>query len=99
MYKNLQINSHWILNLIAKDYRIIVFGGIGISGIPVKAYYVVLDTRTFEWYHGIEDVSQRAPFAGHTASIYNDYMFIAFGECCPLKIIRSGNIYYISFNN
>ena len=92
MYINLQINSHWIFNLIAKDYRIIIFGGIGgfptnDSGlIPVNVYYVVLDTRTFEWYHGTEDVSLMAPYVGHTASIYNDYVFIAFGKW--LKILK-----------
>ena len=70
--------------MIAKDYRIIIFGGIGgfsnYVALPVKIYYVILDTRTFEWYHGTEDVSLMAPYVGHTASIYNDYVFIAFGK-------------------
>jgi hypothetical protein len=41
---------------------------------------VVLDTKTFEWYHGTEVVSTRAPYMQHTATLYNDYMFIAFGK-------------------
>ena len=75
--------------MIAKDYRIIIFGGGGGNGnvsLPVKNFYVVLDTKTFEWYHGKEDTSTKAPFRSHTASIYNDYMFIAFGKYYPLKI-------------
>ena len=75
--------------MIAKDYRIIIFGGGGGNGnfrLPVKNFYVVLDTKTFEWYHGKEDISTKAPFRGHTASIYNDYMFIAFGKCFQILI-------------
>jgi hypothetical protein len=57
-----------------------VFGGVQVDlNLPVKNYYVVLDTKALEWYHGKEDPSTRAPFTFHTANIYNDYMFIAFG--------------------
>ena len=53
--------------------------------MPVNNYYVVLDLKTSEWYHGKEDISTRAPFKYHTATLYNDYMIIAFGNYCPLK--------------
>ena len=61
---------------------------------------MVLDTKTLIWYHGKEGQGPLigAPFRHHTATLYDDYMFVAFGKCRPLKI-RSENIYYISFNN
>ena len=58
-----------------------MFGGTQVNlGLPVKSFYVVLDTKTLEWYHGKEDPSTRVPFKHHTANLYNDYMFIAFGK-------------------
>jgi hypothetical protein len=38
-----------------------------------------------EWYYGTEAPSAKAPFRHHTATLYNDYMFIAFGEYHSLK--------------
>ena len=52
----------------------------GVPQLPVNTYYAVLDTKTFEWYNGTEDVSAKAPYFGHTANIYNDYVFISFGN-------------------
>ena len=70
-----------MLNLKANDKRIIVFGGAqGQLWLPVNNRYVVLDLKTLEWYHGKEDPSTRAPFRYHTATLYNDYMFVAFGK-------------------
>ena len=70
------------MNLKANDKRIIVFGGAQVNTeLPVNNYYVVLDTKTLEWYHGKEDLSTRAPFKHHTATLYSDFMFIAFGKC------------------
>ena len=61
--------------------RIIIFGGTQLNiELPVKNRYVVLNIKTLEWYHGKEDPSIRAPFRHHTATLYNDYMFIAFGK-------------------
>ena len=61
--------------------RIIIFGGTQLNiQLPVNNRYVVLNIKTLEWYHGKEDPSTRAPFRRHTATLYNDYMFIAFGE-------------------
>ena len=69
-----------MFNLKANDKRVIVFGGAQLNlSLPVKDYYVVLNTKTLEWYHGKEDPSTRAPFRRHTATLYNDYMFVAFG--------------------
>ena len=66
--------------------RIIIFGGSQTNtGLPVYNRYVVLDTKALEWYHGKEDLSTRAPFKHHTATLYNDYMFIAFGKYYPLR--------------
>ncbi|RIA87926.1 hypothetical protein C1645_739755 [Glomus cerebriforme] len=61
--------------------RIVIFGGAHfIIEQPVKTPYVVLDTKTFEWYIGPGDLLTRAPFRHHTATLYNDYMFISFGK-------------------
>ena len=66
-----------------------MFGGVQVDlNLPVKNYYVVLDTKTSEWYHGKSDVQPGTPFRGHTATLYNDYMFIAFGEYYPYPWIR-----------
>ena len=68
--------------------RIIIFGGAQVNiDIPVKNRYVVLDIKTLEWYSGKDDLSFRAPFRHHTATLYNDYMFICFGKYYPLKNI------------
>ncbi|RIA81752.1 hypothetical protein C1645_836478 [Glomus cerebriforme] len=65
--------------VLTNDNRIILFGGV--NGLtPVKNYYVVLNVKTLEWYHGNGSLSTRAPYRGHTATLYNDYMFIAFGQ-------------------
>ena len=64
--------------------RIIVFGGARVNiTLAVFNRYVVLDVKTLQWYHGKEDPSTKAPFRLHTATLYNDYMFIAFGEYYP----------------
>ncbi|RIA87928.1 hypothetical protein C1645_739757 [Glomus cerebriforme] len=66
--------------VLTNDNRIVIFGGAQVTiEKPVKNRYVVLDTKTFEWYHGNEDPIIRAPFKHHTATLINDYMFIAFG--------------------
>src|ERR1043166_5856681 len=72
--------------------RIIVFGGAQVNiALPVSNRYVVLDVKTLEWHHGKEDPSTRAPFRHHTASLHNDYMFIAFGKYYTLKIYNLFN--------
>ncbi|RIA81748.1 hypothetical protein C1645_744279 [Glomus cerebriforme] len=87
------INDKWVKRLtqnspqqrclhtavLTNDKRIILFGGVN-GRIPVENYYVVLDVKTFVWYHGNENLSTKAPYRGHTATLYNDYMFIAFGQ-------------------
>ena len=66
--------------------RIVVFGGAQADITqPVKNRYVVLNVKTLEWYNGTEDPSIRAPFRHHTATLYNDYMFIAFGKYCTIS--------------
>ncbi|GBB90350.1 hypothetical protein RclHR1_17290003 [Rhizophagus clarus] len=64
---------------LTTDNRIIVFGGIDSLELPVENYYVVLNTKTLEWYHGNESITG-APYRGHTATFYNNYMFVAFGQ-------------------
>ncbi|RIA87923.1 hypothetical protein C1645_827084 [Glomus cerebriforme] len=79
--------------VLTNDMRIIVFGGAQANiNIPVNNRYVVLDTKTFEWYHGKGDSSTRAPFRHHTATLYNDYMFIAFGFVDSINAQFSNNI-------
>ncbi|GES73184.1 hypothetical protein GLOIN_2v1632718 [Rhizophagus clarus] len=65
--------------VLTNDNRIIVFGGANALQLPVENYYAVLNTKTLEWYHGNESIVG-APYRGHTATFYNNYMFIAFGQ-------------------
>ncbi|CAB4395777.1 unnamed protein product [Rhizophagus irregularis] len=65
--------------VLTNDDRIIVFGGANALKSPVENYYVVLNVKTREWYHGNETIIE-APYRGHTATFYNNYMFIAFGQ-------------------
>src|SRR5436190_4177279 len=75
--------------------RIIIFGGTQANiEMPVNNRYVVLNTKTLEWYHGKEDPSTRAPFRHHTTTLYNDYMFIGFGKYYPLKLYEKMVIIY-----
>jgi hypothetical protein len=62
---------------------------------PVKNYYVVLDTNTLEWHLGNGYISSQAPFKGHTASLYNNYMFIAFGKCGTILKINKKMFTYL----
>ena len=83
------------MNLKANDKRIILFGGAQLNNnLPVNNRYVVLNIKTLEWYHGKEDLSIRAPFRHHTATLYKDYMFISFGKYYPLKLYERDNICY-----
>ena len=59
--------------------------------LPIENYYVVLNIKTLEWYHGNKIITG-APYRGHTATLYNDYMFIAFG-----MYLSSSILYYIIF--
>ncbi|GBC09642.1 hypothetical protein RclHR1_00900028 [Rhizophagus clarus] len=69
----------WHTAVLTNDNRIIVFGGVNSSlTMPVENYYVVLNTKTLEWYHGNGNIIG-APYKGHTATYHDDYMFIAFG--------------------
>jgi hypothetical protein len=67
--------------LKANDRRIIVFGGADITTKhPAETYYEVLDVNTFRWYHSNKDIYIEAPYKGHTATLIENYMFIAFGK-------------------
>jgi hypothetical protein len=78
-----------LINFKANDDRIIIFGGVGrvetklpiiiSNDIPVLNYYVVLDTNTLKWYHGVANSLDRVPYIGHTATLIDNFMFIAFG--------------------
>lgn len=79
-----------MINFKANDERIIIFGGVGTietklpivisTEIPVLNYYVVLNTNTLEWYHGVPNSLDRVPYVGHTATLINGFMFVAFGK-------------------
>ncbi|CAB4373938.1 unnamed protein product [Rhizophagus irregularis] len=45
----------------------------------LKTYYEVLDVNTYKWYHSNKDIYIRAPYKGHTATLVDDHMLIAFG--------------------
>jgi hypothetical protein len=67
--------------LKANDRRIILFGGADYTTKhPAGTYYEVLDTKTYQWHHNNNGISLRAPYKGHTATLVDDYMFIAFGN-------------------
>jgi hypothetical protein len=82
--------TNYTTNFKANDNRIIIFGGAGSSqtklpistssDLPVLDYYVVLDVNTLEWYHGNANSLERVPYIGHTATLIDDFMFIAFGK-------------------
>ncbi|GBB86472.1 hypothetical protein RclHR1_01290016 [Rhizophagus clarus] len=60
--------------------RIIVFGGADYTTKnPAGTYYEVLDVNTYQWYHSYKDIDFGVPYKGHTATLVDDYMFIAFG--------------------
>ena len=69
------------LNYIAKDGRIIVYGGYTFSG-PASDDLVVLDTTQtiFTWSRA--NVSTNSPLSRfyHTATLVGDYMIVAFGR-------------------
>ncbi|GBC06262.1 hypothetical protein RclHR1_06710012 [Rhizophagus clarus] len=76
--------------VLTNDDRIIIYGGVGnivtilpiviSTDVPVLNYYVVLDTNTLEWHHSVANSLDRAPYKGHTATLINGLMFIAFGS-------------------
>ncbi|GBB90349.1 hypothetical protein RclHR1_17290002 [Rhizophagus clarus] len=76
--------------VLTNDSRIIIFGGAGSidntlpivisTDVPVLNYYEVLDTNTLEWYHGVANSLDGVPYKGHTATLIDDLMFIAFGD-------------------
>ncbi|RIA81751.1 hypothetical protein C1645_836477 [Glomus cerebriforme] len=77
--------------VLTNDNRIVIFGGVGSiqtewpiqisTDTPVQNYYVVLNLNTSEWYNGakINEING-APYRGHTATLVDGYMFIAFGN-------------------
>ncbi|RIA99403.1 hypothetical protein C1645_730859 [Glomus cerebriforme] len=82
--------------VLTKNNRIIIFGGI-VNGNnqPVNNYYVVLNIKSLEWYHGNTNLSTIAPFMGHTATLVDDYMFIAFGNIYTKPVSNDILIYKI----
>ncbi|CAB4395795.1 unnamed protein product [Rhizophagus irregularis] len=92
--KNPPEQRYYHTAILTNDNRIIVFGGVKASKLPVENYYVVLDLKTREWYHGNGTIIG-APYRGHTATFHDDHMFIAFGQGTTKQASNDIHIYKI----
>ncbi|GBC28546.2 uncharacterized protein OCT59_000930 [Rhizophagus irregularis] len=49
------------------------------TAVLTETYYEVLDVNTYQWYHSNKDIYIGAPYKGHTVTLADDHMLIAFG--------------------
>src|SRR3989442_14899592 len=80
----MDIKSNYFPNYIAKDGRIIVYGGYTnrTTLTPVTDDLVVLDTTqtNFTWSKASVSTSSQLPRSYHSATLVGDYMIVAFGR-------------------
>ncbi|RGB28506.1 hypothetical protein C1646_767726 [Rhizophagus diaphanus] len=87
--------------VLTQDGLIIIYGGVNSQLLPVPDQISVLDTKVnpFTWsIPNIDPAPSSAPFRGHTATLVENYMIIAFGvyrKTNDSGVVSSGQIHMI----